>query len=420
MHSNSEDVSDFDDQILNDHSKKYEPMISSKDVTQIWLVEQYQNLGSKVILQLDEKSMSSAGSLTVLGSIFRSIVMNLLRNAEHGKTELKNCRKWLRKNFPDSRILKWNQLQFNKTYKSNDSIVLKDEHKFFMEKLSDQILGVSFNQNPVATVKRKLLKRLCKFESLESREDLKADLSSKSVTGDVPLDLSQLKTYNIPTFSLKLFEKIKLWRDIGLIHEYPEEVALHIIIKFITMAESNLLVSDKNVDNQYSQIVCTSKEGDRIIKITRNDIIMASLVIKYLKKEIENKLPCSIMEHLKQAKCIINQTINQSIVNLLYVKKESDLVNVLKRYYDDTRNNRTGTKKRNPDIMNNIEEAIDLLICAISGVPWMQSSKRPFLPIEHWVITQTVKMKRLWNFNPFERKIKQLIEAPDTYGNIFL
>ena len=149
---------------------------------------------------------------------------------------------------------------------------------------------------------------------------------------------------------------------------------------------------------------------------------MGSLVFKYLKEEIENELPCSIMEYLKQAKRIINQTINQSIVNLLYVKKESsDLFNVLKRYYDDTKDPHW---KRTPDIMNNMEEAIDLLICAISGVPWMQSSNTakctPPSPIEQWVITQIAKMKRLWNFNPFERKIKQLIEAPDTYGNIFL
>merc|ERR1711881_459368 len=95
----------------------------------------------------------------------------------------------------------------------------------------------------------------------------------------------------------------------------------------------------------------------------------------------------------------------------------NDLPNVLRKYYedlkisehaDDIKSVCSNFRKANyMDIENNRK----LLILSLSGID-------PFsdhCPRTADLMNEKTKMKKLWNFGPFERKIKEVLKSPADY-----
>ena len=96
--SMAEDFSDYTkNDIFRKSKKNYE--INSAGVSKKWLLEQYQNLGAKLVMQLDNKLIRIEGVFTLTGSVFRSVMMNLLQYAEQGAEEKDRNQHWFRNNF---------------------------------------------------------------------------------------------------------------------------------------------------------------------------------------------------------------------------------------------------------------------------------------------------------------------------------
>ena len=100
-----------------------------------WLVQQYRNLASKIIRALDDKPMKIAENMTLLGSTFRSIIIDLLRYSENNSEVNTQNRSWINANFPFTRIIKWNDFHFDKTYKQDEQINLLDEIYYLKDNL---------------------------------------------------------------------------------------------------------------------------------------------------------------------------------------------------------------------------------------------------------------------------------------------
>merc|ERR1719336_3216160 len=75
--SMSDYLSDDSDPNKNVHPRTpdYNGTINQKN----WLLQQYRSLGSKVVLQLDNKPIRKNGLYTLLGSTFRSVMMRIAK-----------------------------------------------------------------------------------------------------------------------------------------------------------------------------------------------------------------------------------------------------------------------------------------------------------------------------------------------------
>ena len=420
----------FSDESEDDRSKKSQNncRISTKDISKNWLLEQNRNLGTKVVVQLDDKVIRTEGGFTLIGSVFRSIIMNLLTYAGHDTKEMDSNRNWFQKNFPIHRIMKWNRFQLKKLCNSNDEIVIADEYSFFVNKMGNIILGESWNKNPIAVRKRKEFESMCIYE--ETKNHTIQSLAQKTSL-PVVQNTCQLPMIHIPQFNFKLFENVNLWRDVGLIYEYPDEVVIHIVLKFIVSSKHNLKIDYTNIGFNEDTIICNnlylylSTHAHRFknkTPITRNDMLIATLVVRHLNGKIEKDLENSIKEYISKVKDDIQHAVSESIVNFFYKKEETNnLHNVLEKYYDDLKDSEYIDRRTNHFpifLTQNKDEAISCLVKALSEKSYRieDTCNKSKKGKELWVKNQVEKMKRLWNFGPFERKIKQIIEKPGDYG----
>ena len=389
-----------------------------KNEDKTWLDEQYRNLGIKIISKLDDELVSESKN-SVLWSIFRSIFMNIIRSAELSNTEKRSSRYWFRKHFNLARILHWNRLKFRRVYEANDLITFRNEHTFFVVKLCSLLLGESWNQNPVAVLKRKVFKNICKFEDikLNAMESNLENVQTTTAHTTLESNLSEVFLSEETIFKPTIFRNVKLWRDIGLINEYPIEVAFHVVLRYIVQ-ENYLQARNTDSDSSDSEINSPDRHENIVYrteynKISRTDMMIASILIKYLKSEIEipNDLPVSLTEHINRLKITIKQAQEESIVNGFYMKcRDNKLSELLTRHYDKTYN--IHKKARVMDM----KEAVQTLVHDLSGKHVQIKGKMSLL--HHWVYGQRRLMKRLWNFGPFEQKLKQFNETLERNGTI--
>ena len=464
--SMTEDLSDYNEDIIR-KSKKIPSQSNADSVKTSWLLKQYQNLGTKAILQLDTKLIRCEGAFTLIGSLFRSIIMNLLRYAEH-KDEKKDNQTWFRKSFPVSRVLKWNIFQYKKVYESNEKIKLMHEYSFFIEKLSNEILGEAWSQNPIAVLKKKDLQKMCKYKHIE--DNLDAEISNLQpqprAQSTLIYDINQMTVFDMPTFNIKLYEEVKLWRDVGLILEYPREVAIHVVLKFIKLPENNMALYNEVVDDQYQEIICGEVykytrraryrneplnqqsvkrykrpvKNKAIPKIFKYEMLISTLLVQYLKCESKSDLGPSIMSYLNRTKTIIKEAVDESIVNMFYMREETNnLPNVLAKYYEALKisehyndNVLVCSNFRQAKFMC-LEKYRKLLIRSLSGTECSadlfndldfeeeeKDLQRFRGSCKQLLIREKARMKKLWNFAPFERKIKQVLKSPGDYGKYFV
>jgi len=380
-------------------------------------------------------------------------MMNLLRYAVN-KEEKKNNQTWFGKRFPISRVLRWNIFQFKKVYESNEKIKFMQECSFFVEKLSNEILGEAWSKNPVAVLKSKDLQKMCKFKHIEDNID--AAISNyppqPRTQNTLIYNINQLSVFDIPTFNIKLYEEVKLWRDVGLIFEYPREVAVHVVLKFIKAPENNMALYNEIVECQNEEIICDevykytrrTQSGDETLnqqdyyvyngkrykrpvkykaipRIFKNEMLISTLLVQYLKCDPKTDLGPSIMGYLNRTKTAIKEAVDGSIVNMFYMREETnDLPNVLGNHYEHLKisehnddNALVCTRFGKANTMFQ-EKNRKLLTRYLSGIEL--ENKKASKAI---LIREKARMKKLWNFGPFERKIKHVLKFPGAYGKYF-
>ena len=412
----------------SDHNSTVHPRIFDDNGSinqKNWLLQQYRSLGSKVVLQLDNKPIRKNGLYTLLGSTFRSVMMNLIRYAEDD-TEKENNKKWFTDTFRLNRITKWNGFHFSQTYQIGSKNP-SNEHTFFVEKLLDEIFREGWEKNPIAIQKRVDLKSIMSFDN---REDPKEKIVEEIYFLEqisLEKELEFVKIYDIPALNRQLLENVQLYRDIGLLFEYPSEVSIHIILKFIMQPENDLAVG-KDIEIRNTLIEKHTKEFEEknyrhcneiyeeiCSQITRKDLLISTLILKELKNEVNCNLEVQTIEYLKKATRIIKEKAKNSIVNLFYMKQETNnLIEVVRSNY--ARFPRKNMKRR---IVN--DENINALVKYLS-----ESESGLFIDVQNqtkmekqragWAQKGAEQMKRLWNYGPFERKVKQLLDNPKDYG----
>ena len=435
--SMSDYLSDDSDPNKNVHPRTpdYNGTINQKN----WLLQQYRSLGSKVVMQLDNKPIRKNGLYTLLGSTFRSILMNLIRYAEDD-TEKENNKKWFTDTFMLNRITKWNGFHFLRTYQigSNNP---SNEHTFFVEKLLDEIFGEGWEKNPIAIQKRLELKSIIKFDNGEEepKEKIVEDIFFQEQIS-LEEELEFVRLYDIPALNRQLFENVQLYRDIGLLFEYPSEVSIHIILKFIMQPENDLAVG-KNIEKRntlieehtkgledkkhlvqqnfgnYSQHKKYYDEVyEKIIsQITRKDLLISTLILKELKNEVSCNLEVQTIQYLKKATRIIKEKAKNSIVNWFYMKKKTNnLIELVRSNYERFPRRKL---KRGTLNVEHINALLKFLSESESGLCNDRTNQTNLeKQYADWARKEAAQMRRLWNYSPFERKVKQLLDNPEDYG----
>ena len=386
-----------------------------------WLVQQYRNLASNIIRALDDKPMKIAENMTLLGSTFRSIIIDLLRYSENNSEVNTQNRSWINANFPFTRIVKWNGFHFDKTFKQDEQINLLDEIYYLKEHLTNTLVGSEYDQNPIAVKRREDFKSL--FNSLCMDDKAKPGASCERIN-DEPMQhetvfekLESFRVLNIPEFDLDLAKKIKLWRDIGLIHEYPFKVSVHIVVLFLLSDKYDCDIEEKDFCEKGKLISTELKsiKGNYKLtsKINTNYMMIATLAMQCFTEELESDVDPSVLKYLNQLKQKIQKAVNGSIVNCFYFRGEK-LYNALEKYYtddiDELYKNRTCKLLRG----ERKEENIKLLKDLLSGTN--TTHKKVSNARQFWIQQQADRMKLLWNFSPFEKKLQELLNHTEDYG----
>ena len=421
----------------SDHNENVHARIPDDNSTinqKNWLLQQYRSLGSKVVIQLDNKPIRKNGLYTLLGSTFRSILMNLIRYAEDD-TEKENNKKWFTDTFMLNRITKWNGFHFLRTYQigSNNP---SNEHTFFVEKLLDEIFGAGWEKNPIAIQKRLDLKSIITFDNREDelKEKIVEDIFFQEQIS-LEEELEFVRLYDIPALNRQLFENVQLYRDIGLLFEYPSEVSVHIILKFILQPENDLAVG-KDVEKRNALVekhtkrfeerkyfeTCNEyrKYYDEVYEkicsqITRKDLLISTLILKELKNEVNCDLEVQTIQYLKKATRIIKEKTKNSIVNLFYMKKDTNnLIEVVRSNYERFPRSKLKRRRLNDE---NINALLKYLSESEHGL-YIDRKNQTNMEKQRaqWALKEAAQMKRLWNYSPFERKVKQLLDNPEDYG----
>ena len=400
---------------------------SDKQLQKLWLLQQYRNLGSKVVSQLDNKPMRISGLLTSIGTTFRSVIMSLVGYAEKG-TEKENNHKWFRDTFTLSRMVRWNNFHFCRVIESN-KMNPNNEHAFFVNEFLNAMVGEALEKNPLAYQKRKVLETFFAFNGLE--DEAKPYIDEHSICQEVyglEDELEFVSVFDIPVLNQTLYQDVLLYRDVGLLDEYPKEVCVHIVLKFIKQPEHKLIIGKEVDDNQSGRLnreKCSYKKEFPLV--TRNEMLISTLIVKHLKNEVQSNLGGSVMQYINKATTIIKQKIKTSIVNMFYMKKgTNDLVDIFRQNYKQYKRYRI--KRSYGEDMYGDElgsEAINYLLTYLAGDNGKVVDEgmethgiKPRKTIVVWARKERRKMKKLWNFSPFERKVKELLDNPGHYGKL--
>ena len=407
--SMAEDVSDMSDENLTNIEKSSDE-ITSHNAKQ-WLVQQYRNLGTKVVSQLDSKPIRTNGLYTVIGSIFRSIIMNLLRYATKDMEKQTN-QNWFRSMFPFSRILKWNHFHFGQTNEMKRNLNI--ECDIFIDKLVDELLGDAWEKNPIAVGKRKELEFMLNLNYTEDDKNVLVNESDiRQEESSLQKELDFLSVYDAPVLNRQLFEDVLLYRDIGLIYEYPKEVSIHVILKFIKQPENGLVIGEKpEITSAFA------KNKDMSSQIDRKDMKLATLILKSLKNEGYGNLGSNVLKYITDATIIIKEKSKTSIVNMFYMRQDTnDLLNVVRGNYKQMLSPQRYSKLN--------DNRINILLKYLSfGTKGFAHCEEPFATQgateseKKWAMRERKMIRKLWNFKPFERKIKQLLNNPEDYGKL--
>ena len=426
--SMSDCLSDHSDQNSTVHPRSFDDNGTKSQKN--WLLQQYRNLGSRVVLQLDNKPIRKNGLYTLLGSTFRSVMMNLIRYAEDD-IEKENNKKWFTDTFMLNRITKWNGFHFSRTYQIG-SKNLSNEHRFFVEKLLDEIFGEGWEKNPMAIQKRADLKSMITFNNSEEepKEKIVEDIFFQEQIS-LEKELEFVRIYDIPALNRQLFENVQLYRDIGLLFEYPSEVSIHIILKFIMQPENDLAVG-KDMETRNTLIEKHTKElveknyhHDAYYKskiyeeicsqVTRKDLLISTLILKELKNEVNCNLEVQTIQYLTKATRIIKEKAKNSIVNLFYMKQETNnLIEVVRSNYERFASEKIKRRLENDE---NINALVKYLSESETGLYIDYQNQTIMEKQRIWFARKEAsQMKRLWNYGPFERKVKQILDNPEDYG----
>ena len=142
-------------------------------------------------------------------------------------------------------------------------------------------------------------------------------------------------------------------------------------------------------------------------------MIIATLAMQRLREELESDVDPSVLKYLNQLKQKIQKAVNGSIVNCFYFRGEK-LYNALEKYYTDDIDalykNRTCKLLRGERKETNIKLLKDLL----SGTN--TTHKKVSNARQVWIQQQADRMKLLWNFSPFEKKLQELLNHTEDYG----
>merc|ERR1712012_264822 len=218
--SMSDNLSDY-----SNHNGTEEPNIhnyNTRPSPKKWLLTQYRNLGGKVIPHLDTKHIRENGSYTLMGSTFRAVLMNLIRYA-HNDLEKETNQKWFIDTFTLSRITKWNHFHWAQISVMNN---FNSEREIFVEKLLNEILGEGWENNPISLQKRIELKSMFTSDNVEDEtKEIIIESNFCQEQYSLEKELEFVSIYDIPVLSRQLFENVLLYRDIGLLDEYPKEVS---------------------------------------------------------------------------------------------------------------------------------------------------------------------------------------------------
>jgi len=212
------------------------------------------------------------------------------------------------------------------------------------------------------------------------------------------------------------------YRDMGLLYEYPKEVSVHVVLKFIKQPEHNLIIGRDVDENESRGLNQDSWENDNEFpEISRNEMLLSTLIVKHLTNENQANLGSSVMRYINEATNIIKEKSRTSIVNMFYMKQETnDLIDIFRQNYQKYKPNQKGkySEELYGDEIKN--ETINVLLRYLSGDEWSSSNKIDGKLAVNWAKKERSRMKRLWNFSPFESKAKQLLDNPRNYviGNL--
>jgi len=244
-----------------------------------------------------------------------------------------------------------------------------------------------------------------------------------------------LSEYDIPALNRQLFENVQLYRDIGLLFEYPSEVSIHIILKFIMQPENDLAVG-KDMETRNTLIEKHTKElveknyhHDAYYKskiyeeicsqVTRKDLLISTLILKELKNEVNCNLEVQTIQYLTKATRIIKEKAKNSIVNLFYMKQETNnLIEVVRSNYERFASEKIKRRLENDE---NINALLKYLSESETGLYIDYQNQTIMEKQRIWFARKEAsQMKRLWNYGPFERKVKQILDNPEDYaiGNL--
>jgi len=156
-----------------------------------------------------------------------------------------------------------------------------------------------------------------------------------------------------------------------------------------------------------------------ISQITRKDLLISTLILKELKNEVSCNLEVQTIQYLKKATRIVKEKAKNSIVNWFYMKKKTNnLIELVRSNYERFPRRKL---KRGTLNVEHINALLKFLSESESGLCNDRTNQTNLeKQYADWARKEAAQMRRLWNYSPFERKVKQLLDNPEDYatGNL--